>query len=53
MSLATRRFCVSPQKTGILPVEGGLDPKKTNEISTFIPLLEGIDIQGKDITTRG
>ena len=44
---------VSPKKAGILPVEGGFDPKQTNEIGTFIPLLEGIDIQGKDITTWG
>lgn len=39
-------LCIS-QENGILPVEGGFDPKQTNEIGTFIPLLESIDIQGK------
>jgi len=38
-----------PKKVGTLPVEGG-ETKQTNEIGMFIPLLESIDIQGKDIT---
>jgi predicted transposase YbfD/YdcC len=39
-----------PKKVGTLPVESGDETKQTNEIGTFIPLLENIDIQGKDIT---
>jgi hypothetical protein len=39
-----------PKKVGTLPVEGGDETKQTNEIGTFIPLLENVDIQGKDIT---
>lgn len=39
-----------PKKVGSLPVAGGEATKQTNEIGMFIPLLEGIDIQGKDIT---
>jgi predicted transposase YbfD/YdcC len=39
-----------PKKVGALPVAGGEDAKQTNEIGMFIPLLDGIDIQGKDIT---
>ena len=37
-----------PKKVGSLPV--GDDVKQTNEIATAIPLLETIDITGKDIT---
>jgi len=33
-----------------LPVEDQEEAKQTNEIGMFIPLLDGIDIQGKDIT---
>jgi predicted transposase YbfD/YdcC len=33
-----------------LPIEGSDEAKQTNEIGMFIPLLEGIDIEGKDIT---
>ena len=33
-----------------MPVKGGEELKQTNEIGMFIPLLEAIDIQGKDIT---
>ena len=33
-----------------MPVEGQEEAKQTNEIGMFIPLLDGIDIQGKDIT---
>jgi predicted transposase YbfD/YdcC len=39
-----------PKKVGTLPVAGGEEAKKTNEIGMFIPLLDGIDIAGKDIT---
>jgi len=35
---------------GALPVEGREEVKRTNEIKTAIPLLEAIDIAGKDIT---
>jgi predicted transposase YbfD/YdcC len=33
-----------------LPVEGNEELKRTNEIGMVIPLLDAIDIQGKDIT---
>jgi len=33
-----------------LPVNGGDELKQTNEIGMFMPLLDAIDIQGKDIT---
>ena len=33
-----------------MPVENRDEVKRTNEIKTAIPLLEGIDIAGKDIT---
>jgi predicted transposase YbfD/YdcC len=33
-----------------LPVEGGDEVKQTNEIGMFIPLLDSLDIEGKDIT---
>ena len=39
-----------PKKVGTLPVAGGEETKQTNEIGMFIPLFDGIDIQGKDIT---
>lgn len=35
---------------GRLPVAGSDELKRTNEIKTAIPLLDAIDIQGKDIT---
>ena len=35
---------------GSLPVEGREEVKRTNEIKMAIPLLEAIDIAGKDIT---
>lgn len=35
---------------GALPVEGGDEQKRTNEIGMAIPLLEGCDIAGKDVT---
>jgi predicted transposase YbfD/YdcC len=33
-----------------LPIAGSDETKQTNEIGMFIPLLEGISIEGKDIT---
>jgi predicted transposase YbfD/YdcC len=39
-----------PKKVGTLPVAGGEKTKQTNEIGMFIPLLDAIDIQGKDLT---
>ncbi|MGW8303967.1 MAG: ISAs1 family transposase [Desulfobacterales bacterium] len=39
-----------PKKVGSLPVEGSEELKRTNEIKTAIPLLDAIDIQGKEIT---
>ncbi len=38
-----------PKKVGTLPVSDQ-EVKRTNEIKTAIPLLNAIDIQGKDIT---
>lgn len=38
-----------PKKVGTLPVSDE-EEKRTNEIKTAIPLLDSIDIQGKDIT---
>ena len=35
---------------GTLPVEGRDEVKRTNEIKMAIPLLEAIDLEGKDIT---
>ncbi len=35
---------------GTLPVEGREEVKRTNEIKMAIPLLEAIDIEGKDIS---
>jgi predicted transposase YbfD/YdcC len=35
---------------GTLPIDGHEEVKRTNEIKTAIPLLDAIDIQGKDIT---
>lgn len=39
-----------PKKVGTLPVDGAVEAKKTNEIGMFIPLLDTIEIAGKDIT---
>jgi predicted transposase YbfD/YdcC len=39
-----------PKKVGTVPVAGGEQTKQTNEIGTFIPLLDSIDIQGRDLT---
>jgi hypothetical protein len=41
---------VTPKKVGSLPVEGSEELKRTNEIKTAIPLLDAIDIEGKEIT---
>jgi predicted transposase YbfD/YdcC len=38
-----------PKKVGTLPVSDQ-EVKRTNEIKTAIPLLDAIDIQGKDVT---
>jgi predicted transposase YbfD/YdcC len=35
---------------GVLPVAGSEELKQTNEIKTAIPLLDAVDIEGKDIT---
>jgi len=40
-----------PKKVGTLPVAGDEEVKQTNEIKMAIPLLDAIDIQGKDIST--
>jgi len=39
-----------PKKVGSLPVEGSQEHKRTNEIKTAIPLLDAINIEGKEIT---
>lgn len=39
-----------PKKVGTLPVKGSEEAKQTNEIGMFIPLVDAIDIEGKDIT---
>ncbi len=39
-----------PKKVGTLPIEGSDDAKQTNEIGMFIPLVDAINIEGKDIT---
>jgi predicted transposase YbfD/YdcC len=38
------------KKVGTLPAEGDEDAKQTNEIKIAIPLLDAVDIQGKEIT---
>jgi predicted transposase YbfD/YdcC len=43
------KTCYTQKKVGTLPVSDQ-ETKRTNEIKTAIPLLEAIDIQGKDIT---
>jgi predicted transposase YbfD/YdcC len=35
---------------GTLPIEGREEVKRTNEIKIAIPLLEAIDLKGKDVT---
>lgn len=39
-----------PKKVGTLPVGNTEEVKRTNEIKTAIPLLDAIDIEGKDVT---
>jgi predicted transposase YbfD/YdcC len=39
-----------PKKVGTLPLEDKEEVKRTNEIKMAIPVLETIDIEGKDIT---
>ena len=39
-----------PKKVGTLPVENNEELKRTNEIKMAIPLLNTIDIEGKDVT---
>ena len=39
-----------PKKVGTRPVAATGQLKQTNEIKTAIPLLDALDIQGKDIT---
>lgn len=38
------------KKVGTLPVKGSEEAKLTNEIGMFIPLVDAIPIEGKDIT---
>lgn len=44
------KACHTQKKVGSLPVEGNDELKRTNEIKIAIPLLDAIDIEGKDIT---
>jgi len=39
-----------PKKVGTLPVEDSEEVKRTNEIKMAIPLLDAIDIEGKDVS---
>ena len=39
-----------PKKVGTLPVKGSEEAKQTNEIGMFIPLLDTINIEGRDLT---
>lgn len=39
-----------PKKVGTLPTVDADEAKQTNEIGMFIPLVDAIDIKGKDIT---
>ena len=39
-----------PKKVGTLPRVGSEEAKQTNEIGMFIPLLDAVDIEGKDIS---
>ena len=45
----TVRFSI-PEKVGALPVKGGEEEKRTNEIKIAAPLLNEIDIKGRTIT---
>jgi predicted transposase YbfD/YdcC len=39
-----------PKKVGTLPVKDSEELKRTNEIKMAIPLLDAVDIEGKDVT---
>ncbi|PKM36283.1 MAG: hypothetical protein CVV06_11860 [Gammaproteobacteria bacterium HGW-Gammaproteobacteria-10] len=39
-----------PKKVGSLPIAGSEDTKQTNEIGMVIPLLDSLDLTGKDVT---
>ncbi len=39
-----------PKKAGALPIANSEEVKRINEIKTAIPMLEAIDIKGKDIS---
>jgi hypothetical protein len=41
--------CYTQKKSAALPVDGSEELKRTNEIKTAIPLLDAIDIEGKEI----
>ena len=40
----------TPKKVGTLPVAGDDERKRTNEIGMAIPVLEGCELKGKDVT---
>ena len=44
------KTCHTQKKVGSLPAEGDDKLKRTNEIKVAIPLLDVIDIEGKDIS---
>ena len=44
------KHLLHPKKVGTLPVEGSDEQKRTNEIGMVIPLLEAIEVSGRDIT---
>ncbi|MDY6973434.1 MAG: ISAs1 family transposase [Thermodesulfobacteriota bacterium] len=46
----SKQDLLHPKKVGALPVSDQ-EVKRTNEIKTAIPLLDAIDIQGKEITS--
>src|SRR5256884_1506343 len=49
---SAKQDLLHPKKVGTLPIEdkGKEEVKRTNEIKTAIPLLEAIDIEGKDVS---
>ena len=47
--MVIRADLLHPKKVGSLPVSDQ-EVKRTNEIKTAIPLLDAIDIEGKEIT---
>jgi hypothetical protein len=45
------KACYAQEKVGALPVEGNTEElKQTNEIKIAIPLLDNVEVEGKDIT---